>query len=124
MPPASPETRRGPRISAYVALLIALWMAAMTARLYPQFATALRVDGRVTTVEDFVDDSCAARIGPAAETCLAEARGEAQLLLHREQAKSVLLILAPAVLYLLYLPLAGAARRFAFRPGPGVTKGE
>jgi hypothetical protein len=124
MPRASPERRDGKRISAYVALLIALWMAAMTARLYPDLSTAVRVDGRVTSIDAFIDDSCTARIGPAAETCLDEARGEAQILLHREQAKSILLILAPAVLYLLYLPLVNATRRVASRLGRGARQNE
>jgi len=77
----------------------------MTWQLYPQFKDAVRVEGRLTTVADYIDDTCGQRVGPAAETCLAEARAAAQLLLRREQGKSILLIEAPLFLYLvIYLP--------------------
>lgn len=105
------------RMPPYAALLLALWMAAMTARLYPQFKDALRVDDRLVTVSEYIEESCNERLGPAAGTCLAEAAGEAHILLRREQAKSILLILAPAVLYLIYLPLAAAARSALRRSG-------
>jgi hypothetical protein len=75
--------------------LAALWMVAMTARLYPQFKDTVRVDGRLTTIAQFLEDSCGQRIGPAAVTCLAESGEQAQLLLRQEQGKSVLLIMAP-----------------------------
>ncbi len=100
------------RLSRYFLLLVTVWVIAMTWRIYPQFGDGLRIDGRVTSVEQYIDDSCAQRVGPAAQTCLAEAAGEAQILLRREQGKSLLLIAAPILLYLLaYLPkaVAGAA---------------
>lgn len=81
-------------------VLAALWMVAMTWRLYPQFGDTIRVDGRLTTVEDYIDDACGARVGPAASTCLGETAEAAQLRLRQEQAKSVLLILAPLLAYL------------------------
>jgi hypothetical protein len=121
--PASPDARRGARIPAYTAVLVAIWMATMTVRLYPGFGSTLRVEGRVTTVEDYIADSCTARIGPAAETCLTESQSEARILLRREQAKSVLLILVPAVLYLLFMTLSGAARLIASWHDPGAVKG-
>lgn len=97
-------------------LIFALvWMVAVTWRLYPQFKDAVRVDGRVTTVEDYVAETCGERVGPAAATCLAEARAAAQRLLRDEQGKSILLINAPLVLYLLYLPLRSTVVR-AMRP--------
>jgi hypothetical protein len=109
------------KLSRYFLLLAIVWMVAMTWRIYPQYGDGLRIDGRVTTVEDYVNDTCSQRVGPAAQTCLAEASGEAQNLLQAEQGKSVLLISAPILLYfLVYLPrrLFGAkaerdARRFA-----------
>lgn len=100
--------RRG-RPSAYVTLLIAAWAVAMTARLYPQFNTAVRIDGRLTTIDDYIADRCGAQLGPAGEICLATARSKARVLLHQEQARSLLIIVAPAVLYLLYLPFARLA---------------
>lgn len=95
-----------PRLSYYLLMLIIAWMAVMTWRIYPQFKDTVRVDGRLTTVDDYIGDACGERVGPAAETCLAEAHEAAQRLLRREQGKSVLLIEAPLLAYLLiYWPL-------------------
>ena len=102
-------TSRRRRISPYVVLLITAWMAVMTARLYPQFDTALRIDGRITTVDDYVADRCGTRLGPEATSCLATAHHKAQTQLRREQVRTVLIIVAPGVLYLLYLALAALA---------------
>ena len=96
-----------PKLSGYVVLLVIAWMAVMTWRIYPQFKDTVRVDGRLSTVADYIDDTCGERVGPAAETCLAEAHETAQRLLRREQGKSVLLIEAPLFAYLLfYVPVA------------------
>jgi hypothetical protein len=96
-----------PRLSRYFALLAIVWIVAMTWRIYPQFKNAVRVDGRLTTIEDYVSGTCGERVGPGAETCLAEAREEAQRLLRREQSRSVLLIEAPLLIYVvIYLPIA------------------
>ncbi|HYL31864.1 MAG TPA: hypothetical protein VEU53_01785 [Stellaceae bacterium] len=106
----------GRRLSAYIVLLIAVWTLVMGARLLPQFNAALRIDGRITTVDDYIADRCGARLGPEATTCLATARRKAETQLRREQARSVLIIVAPAVLYSLYLALAtlsGTSRRRA-----------
>lgn len=104
------------RISPYVALLIAAWMAAMAARLYPQFDTALRIDGRITTIDDYIADRCGARLGPEAASCLVTAHHKARTQLRREQARTALIIVAPGVLYLLSLTpaaLVDARRRRA-----------
>lgn len=109
-------TQSGRRVSPYVVLLIAVWTAIMTARLYPQFDRTLRIDGRITTVDDYIADRCGARLGPEAATCLATAHDKARTQLRREQARTVLIIAVPGVLYLLYLApaaLAGARRRRA-----------
>lgn len=103
------DASRSGRASRYVVLLIGVWMAVTAARLYPQFDTAVRIDGRVTTVNDYLVDRCGARLGPAAETCLAAAERNVRIQLRREQAKSVLIVVAPAVLYLAYLAFAAAA---------------
>ncbi|HEV2162877.1 MAG TPA: hypothetical protein VGR52_11690 [Stellaceae bacterium] len=108
--------RSGRRLSPYVVLLIAVWTAIMTARLYPQFDRTLRIDGRITTVDDYIADRCDARLGPEVANCLATAHDKARTQLRREQARTVLIIAAPGVLYLLYLApaaLAGARRRRA-----------
>ena len=85
-------------------VLAGLWMVAMAWRLYPQFGDTIRVDGRLTTVASYLSDACGQRVGPAAVTCLAESRETAQLLLRQEQGKSVLVILAPILVYLLWWP--------------------
>jgi hypothetical protein len=98
------------RTSRYVALFVILWMVILTWRIYPQFKNAVRVDGQLTTMEDYIDGTCGERLGPAAATCLAETREEAQHLLRREQGKSILLIEAPILVYLAVY-LLGALRR-------------
>jgi hypothetical protein len=99
-----PETSK---LSSYFVVMVIAWMAVMTWRIYPQFKDTVRVDGRLTTVDDYISDACGERVGPGAETCLAEAHETAQRLLRREQGKSVLLIEAPLLGYLLfYVPLA------------------
>ncbi|HUK60206.1 MAG TPA: hypothetical protein VLV50_13330 [Stellaceae bacterium] len=101
--------------------LAALWMVAMTWRIYPQFGDAIRVDGRLTTVTSYLADRCSQRVGPAAVTCLGEGGEEAQRLLRQEQAKSVLFILAPLLFYVLaWLPLRFLRERWQpprLRPG-------
>ena len=108
MMPARVDARHRGRPSPYVVLLIGIWTAVMAARLYPQFDVAVRIDGRQTTVGEYITARCGARLGLAAETCFAAAERKAHLQLRREQAKSVLMIGAPAVLYLLCLGLAAA----------------
>ena len=94
------------RLSRYVLLFTVLWLIVLSWRIYPQFKDAVRVDGRLTTVEDYVESTCGERLGPGAATCLAEAREEARHLLRREQGKSILLIEAPIFGYLAFALLA------------------
>jgi hypothetical protein len=106
------------RLSRYFVVLAAVWVVAMLWRIYPQFPDTLRIEGRLTSFADYVEDSCRERIGPAAATCLAEAQVTGRRLVAREQGKSVLLIEAPMLAYLLiYLPLGWIIRRL--RPGSG-----
>jgi len=94
--------------------LAALWMVAMTARLYPQFKDTIRVDGRLTTVAEFLRESCGQRVGPVSVTCVAESGEQAQLLLRQEQGKSVLLIVAPLIFWgLVWWPARVIRARFA-----------
>jgi hypothetical protein len=86
-------------------MLAGLWMAAFAWRLYPLFGDTIRVDGRLITVASYLSDACGQRVGPAAVTCLAESREEAQLLLRQEQGKSVLLILVPVLGYVVWWPV-------------------
>jgi hypothetical protein len=106
------------RLSRYFIVLSAVWVLAMTWRLYPQFKDTLRDDGRLVTLEAYVDDSCGQRIGPGAASCLDEARATGRRLVAREQGKSVLLIEAPLLAYLLiYVPARLAFDRLAHRRG-------
>jgi hypothetical protein len=96
-----------PHVSRYFLLLAVAWLLVMTWRIYPQFKDAVRVEGQLSTVEDYIDDTCRQRVGPAAETCIAETRETARHMLRREQGKSILLIEAPILCYLiLYVPFA------------------
>jgi hypothetical protein len=88
----------------------------MTWRLYPQFKDTLREDGRLVTLEAYIDDSCGQRIGPGVASCLDEARTTGRRLVARQQAKSVLLIVAPLLGYLLiYVPVRWALDRLGER---------
>jgi hypothetical protein len=115
------------RLSRYFVVLTAVWMIAMTWRIYPQFGDTLRVDGRLMGYADYIEESCAQRIGPAASGCLAEARYTGRRLVAQEQGKSVLLIEAPLLGYLLiYLParllMSAAGGRAATRRESARTK--
>jgi hypothetical protein len=100
------------RVSPLFLIFALLWVAMLTWRIYPQFKDAIRVEGRLTTVSDYLDEVCGQRVGPAAATCLAETREQARLLLRHEQGKSILLIEAPLLGYLMiYLPVRALARR-------------
>ena len=100
-------------------VLAIVWVAAMTWRLYPDFKDTLRIDGRLASLTDYIEDSCGQRIGPSAATCLEEARSTGRRLVAREQGKAILLIEAPVLGYLLvYLPLhflAGRIGRWRLR---------
>lgn len=110
------------RGSRYFLVFALVWLVAMTWRLHPQFKDAVRVDGRVTTVEGYIVETCSERVGPAAATCLAESRAAAQRLLRHEQGKSILLIVAPLVLYLLYLPSHALFARIARSRSPAASR--
>jgi len=106
------------RLSRYFVVLSAVWVLAMAWRLYPQFKDTLRDDGRLVTLEAYIDDSCGQRIGPGVASCLDEARATGRRLVAREQGKSVLLIEAPLLAYLLiYAPARLALDRLAGRRG-------
>ncbi len=93
------------RLSRYFVVLSTVWMIAMTWRIYPQFGDTLRADGHLITFDAYIEETCGQRIGPEAASCLEEARATGHRLLAREQARSVLFILALPLGYLaLYLP--------------------
>lgn len=100
------------RLPRYFVMLSLVWMMALTWRVYPQFPDTLRVDGRQMTLGAYIEESCGQRIGPAAASCLSEARDTGQLLVAREQGKFILIILAPL---LIYLPVSFAMAAFGRR---------
>src|SRR5579864_4151443 len=92
-------------LSRYFVITAVVWIVVMTYRLCPQYKDALRIDGRVMTLAEYVDETCGQRIGPAATSCLAEAQDRGRRMVAREQGKSMLLVEAPLLGYaLIYLP--------------------
>ena len=109
------------RLSRYFIVLTAVWVIAMTWRLYPQFGDTLRLNGRLMSFAEYVEESCGQRIGPAAASCRAEAQVTGRRLVASEQGKSVLLIEAPLLVYLVvYLALGGVLHRD--RAGQGLGR--
>ena len=103
-----------PRWARYLALFSLTWVVVMGVRLYPHFGDALRLDGRAMSFEEYIEESCGQRIGPAAASCLAEARDTGRRLVAQQQAKSLLLVQAPLWLLLaIYLPAVAGQRRRA-----------
>lgn len=115
------QGKRRVRLSGYVVILVAVWVVAMTWRIYPQFGDTLRIeDGRLMSLADYIEESCGQRIGPSAQSCIEEARDTGRRLVAREQGKSVLFIVAPLLGYLLvYLPLRLAVARLGRRRTQG-----
>jgi len=104
----------------YFALFAALWIVAMTWRIYPQFRDSLRVEGRVVSLDDYVEDACGERVGPLATSCRATVGERGRALVIAEQAKSLLLVEAPLILYVvIYLPYRLARRAFGVSRPPG-----
>ena len=103
---------RALRPSYAFAVLAAIWIVGMGWRLYPQFADTVRVDDRLMSAEDYVQERCGERIGDEAVRCLRTAGAKAKLLIREERVRSAALIAAPLMLYLIYLPV-----RFAIELG-------
>lgn len=82
-----------------------IWIVAMTWRVYPQFKDSLRSEGRVVTLDEYVEDACGERVGPLATSCRAATLEKGRQLVASQQAKSLLVIELPLMAYvLLYLP--------------------
>jgi len=103
----------------FFALFAALWIAAMTWKVYPQFKDTLRIDGRVVALDDYIEDTCAERVGPLATTCRAAAIDQGRRLVTREQAKALLLVEAPLVPYAALYLLTRLRRRAGARRTAG-----
>ena len=97
--------------SRYFAVFAAVWIVVVGAKLYPQFKDSLRIEGQVITLDDYIEQTCGERAGTLAASCRAQAIETGARLVARQQAKSLLLIQAPVLLYgVLYLPFALIAR--------------
>jgi hypothetical protein len=87
----------------------------MAWKVHPEFSDRLRVDGRVISLDDYVEDACGERVGPLATSCRATKLERGPRMVTAEQAKALLLIEAPLILYaVLFLPirlLGGTADR-------------
>jgi hypothetical protein len=110
---------RAVRLPHYLLIFAAAWMIAMTWRVYPQFKDMLKVEDRLVTLDDYVEESCGQRIGPAAASCVGEARLTGRRLVARQQGQSLLFVVAPLLAYVaIYLPVQRmAARRPSTRVG-------
>lgn len=90
----------------YFTLFAVVWIAAMTWKVYPQFKDTLRVDGRIVALDDYVADACTERVGPLATTCRATKLESGRRMVAAEQAKALLMIEAPLILFaVFYLPI-------------------
>jgi len=93
-------------LSRYFTLFAAAWIVAMTWKIYPQFKDTLRVDGRIVALDDYVEDACTERVGPMATVCRTTKLETGRRLVAAEQAKALLMIEAPLILFaILYLPI-------------------
>ncbi|HTZ76984.1 MAG TPA: hypothetical protein VMC10_03715 [Stellaceae bacterium] len=100
--------------SRFFVIFATLWILAWTWKLYPQFRDQLRTEGRVVSLGEYVEEACGERVGPLATSCRATTLEQGRRLVVSEQAKSLLLLQAPLLLYaLVYLPLRLFRRRRA-----------
>jgi hypothetical protein len=93
-------------LTRYFTIFAAAWIVAMTWKVYPQFKDTLRVDGRVVALDRYVEDACSEKAGLEAAACAATKLQSGRARVAAEQAKALLLIEAPLILYaVLYLPI-------------------
>jgi hypothetical protein len=113
-----PAVSNPSRLSHYLLVLSAAWMIAMTWRVYPQFRDMLKVEDRLVTLDDYVEESCGQRVGPGAASCVEEARLTGRRLVAQQQGRSLLFVAAPLLAYLaIYLPW----RRLSARAAPSAS---
>ena len=94
----------------YFTVFAAVWIAAMTWKVYPQFKDTLRADGRVVSLDDFVADACGEKAGPEAAACRATKLESGRRMVRSAQAKAMLLIEAPVIFYAVVLLPIGLLR--------------
>ena len=99
-------------ISRYFALFAAAVILATTWKVYPLFKDTVRVEGRVLSLDEYVADTCGERVGPLATSCREATLEHGRRLVASQQAKALLLVEAPLLIYvLIYLPYRAAADR-------------
>ena len=100
-----------PSLSRYFTVVAAAWIAVMTWKLYPLFKDTIRVDGRVVALDQYVEDACGEKAGTEATVCRATKLESGRRMMAAEQAKALLMVEAPLIVYVaLYLPI-GLLRR-------------
>jgi len=99
-------------ISRYFALFGAAVILATTWKVYPLFKDTVRVEGRVLSLDEYVADTCGERVGPLATSCREATLEHGRRLVASQQAKALLLVEAPLLLFVLvYLPYRAVAAR-------------
>ncbi len=95
-----------PILSRYFTIFAAAWIVVMTWKVYPQFKDTLRVEGRVVSLDQYVDDACGEKAGTEATVCQATKLESGRRMVAAEQAKALLMIEAPLIAYaVIVLPL-------------------
>jgi len=101
-------------LTRYFALFAAVWIVAMTWKVYPQFKDTLRFDGRIVALDDYIADACSVKAATEATACHATKLEGGRRMVAAQQAKALLMIEAPLILFaVFYLPmrLLGGARK-------------
>lgn len=78
----------------------------MTWKVYPQFRDTLRVEGRVVSLDQYVEDACGEKAGTEATVCHATKLESGRRMVAAEQAKALLMIEIPLLAYaVIILPI-------------------
>jgi len=93
-------------LTRYFVLFAVIWIVAMTWKVYPQFKDTLRIDGRIVALDDYIADACGEKAGTEATVCHATKLESGRRMVAAEQAKALLMIEAPLILFaVFYLPM-------------------
>jgi hypothetical protein len=93
-------------LTRYLTLFAAAWIVVMTWKVYPQFKETLRVEGRVVSLDQYVEDACGEKAGTEATVCRATKLESGRRMVAAEQAKALLTIEAPLIVYVvIVLPI-------------------
>lgn len=98
------------------ALFAAIWVGVLTWQIFPRFPDALQVEGRIVTLDDYLENTCAERVGPLAASCRTETLETGSRLVAQRQSKAILLIEAPLIACAAWFALRGLWRDGSSRP--------